>query len=213
MWCPVLELAVSMSFSCFRNASSGQYPDAQGVQVFVARSEVNLWNLRLSLPWKTEIPFSFSPFPFLSPFNPFSILKPAWSLKTRYLMVQILSVASQCIQIKIQTPMSCCARYPAPCFFSLTSCYLLLLPGSCPLDLPSFCPTWQVLFPVGYLTHAVSSTCTGPPSALGLMASFQSFRPELKCHLLSGFSWPFCSPQGLPEVPSPLHPPFLFPNT
>lgn len=198
MWCPVLELAASMSFSHFRKASSGQYPDAQGVQVFVARSEVNLWNLRLSLPWKTEILFSCSPFPFLSPFNPFSIPKPAWSLKTRYLMVQILSVASLYIQIKIQTHTSCCARCPAACFFSVTSCYLLLLPGSCPLDLLSFCPTWQVLFQVGYLTHAVFSTCIGPRSALGLMASFQSFRPEPKWCLLSGFSWPFCSPQGLP---------------
>lgn len=109
-----------MSFSYFRKASSGQYPDAQGVQVFIACSEVNLWNLRLSLPWKTGIPFSCSPFPFLSPFNPFSIGKPAWSLKTRHLMVQILSVASQYIQIKIQTHMSCCARSPAPCFCSIT---------------------------------------------------------------------------------------------
>lgn len=67
---------------------------------------------------------------------------------------------------------------------SALPCYLLLLTASCPFDLPSCPPACQVLSCLGHLTHAVLSTWSAPPSALCLIASFWSFSPELKCHLL-----------------------------
>lgn len=81
-----------------------------------------------------------------------------------------------------------------------------------PSDLPSFPPTHQVLSHLGYLTHAVPSTWRHLPSALCIMGFFSCLGPELKCHLLrGGLPDPdHCSPQVLPLVLFPLHPPFLF---